>query len=108
MNPDKAPPGLLFVLLNCPSLDGPKLASLLYWLRELRVHGAVIVETHAAVDPADMLQREPGAGTIWPGVRFFYTPGNGHTLGVTIILGPSADITNPVAYTAISGEGRAL
>ena len=108
MNPDKAPPGLLFVLLNCPALDGPKLASLLYWLRELHVHGAVIVETHAAVDPADMLQREPGAGTIWPGVRFFYTPGNGHTLGVTIILGPGADITNPVAYTAISGEGRAL
>ena len=108
MNPGRAPSGPLLVLLNCPALTGPKLVSLLYWLRELNAHVAVIVETHAASDPADMLRREPGTGSIWPGVRLFHTPGDGHSLGVLVILGPGADITDPVAYTAVSGEGRVL
>lgn len=108
MNPDPAPPALLFLLLNARGLTSRKLLDSLYWLREKGAHAAVFTETHLDSDPADLLRVQAGAGAIWPGAQFFYTPGSGHTEGVAIVLGPGCHLADPVRHTAAGDSGRIL
>ena len=108
MSTASAPPGLLLVSLNVRGLTGPKLLDLLSWLKEKQTDVAILTETQTVNDPADLLRRQPGAGALWPGARFFHCPGNGHTLGITFILGPTCHLTQPALFTSLDGEGRIL
>ena len=101
-----APSGCVFVLFNPCGLTGPKLALLLAWMKEKRVDVAILPETQSVLDPVDLLRSQPGAGALWPGARFFHCPGTGHTLGVTIILGPTCGDPEPVQFTTLDGGGR--
>lgn len=102
MPPPNAPPTLRLYNLNVQGLTSPKFLSLLRWLREQSAHGAILTETHLTSDPADMVSAAAGGGTIWPGMRIFHVPGTGTTGGVTVVLGPSPYITDPVQF---SGHG---
>lgn len=108
MSQQAPPPSVHFVLQNVCGLTGRKLVDMLSWLREKQAHGAVLTETCATSDPADLLRRLPGAGAFWPGARFFYCPGTGHTQGVTIILGPDCHLTEPTQFAGLDGGGRVL
>ena len=98
MAPSNAPPTLRLYNLNVQGLTSPKFLSLLRWLREQSAHGAVLTETHLTSDPADMVSAVAGGGTIWPGMRIFHVPGTGTTGGVTVVLGPSPYITDPIQF----------
>ena len=98
MPPPNAPPTLRLYNLNVQGLTSPKFLSLLRWLREQSAHGAVLTETHLTSDPADMVSAVAGGGTIWPGMRIFHVPGTGTTGGVTVVLGPSPYITDPIQF----------
>ena len=98
MNPDPAPPALRFYLLNAQGLSASKFPAILRWLREKSAHGAIITETHLSSDPASILNTTAGAGTIWPGMRLFHTPGTGHSEGVVLVLGPGFYMANPVQF----------
>lgn len=103
-----APPGFVLVCLNVQGLTGPKLLSLLSWLKEQQVDAAVLTETRSSSSPEDLLHRLPGAGAIWPGARFFHTPGTGFSEGVCIVLGPSCGSCAPLLVPCPSGTGRLL
>ena len=103
-----APPGLVLVCLNVHGLTPHKLLHLLAWLRDRHVDAAILTETQTNADPADMLRQQPGAGVIWPRAQLFHSPGNGHTGGVTIILGPSCHLSQPSVVSLAEGSGRVL
>ena len=109
MPPGRAPPGLSLVCLNVQGLTGPKLVHLLSWLKEKRVDAAVLTETRCTSSPEDLLRRQPGAGVLLPGARFFHVPGTGHTEGVCVVLGPSLAHSTPQQHAvAVPGPGRAI
>ena len=103
-----APPGFLMVCQNVQGLTGLKLLQLLSWFSEHQVDIAILTETQTTSDPEDLLRRTPGAGTIWPGATFFFCPGNGHTQGVCIIMGPSMQLCSPVLFPLTMTQGRLL
>ena len=105
MSANSAPPGLLLVCQNVHGLTGPKLLDLLSWLREKQVDIAILTETQTALDPADLLRRQPGAGAIWPEAQFYHCSGSGHTLGICVILGRSY-LPPGGAHRAHSGQRR--
>jgi len=108
MPPVRAPPSLALVCLNVQGLTGPKLVHLLSWLKEQHVDAAVLTETCCTSSPEDLLCRQPGAGVLLPGARFFHVPGTGHTEGVCIILGPSLAHSDAQMVPGPPGSGRAL
>jgi exonuclease III len=108
MNLSAPRPGVLFVSFNPHGLTGPKLVSILSWLREIHADGAILTETQSPSDIADLLRTQPGAGAIWPGSQIFTCPGSSHTEGVCIILGPAATLSNPIRFTAFPDHGRIL
>ena len=108
MNHAAAAPGVSCVLLNAQGLTGRKLAHLLPWCRECHTDLVILTETHTTTEPAVLLRSIPGASTLWPGARFLSIPGSGHTLGVTVILGPTCHIRDPVLQPLPVGGGRVL
>lgn len=109
MNPSASPPGMRFLSLNAQGLTSRKLAKLISWMKENQYLGAIITETQKTMDPFGLFRSLPGSGALWPGVRFFSTPGTGTTKGVTIILGPSCHLSNHTRYMGDHrGKGRVL
>ena len=108
MNARQAPPGLLLLTLNVCGLTGSKLVTLLSWLKEKRVDIAVLTETKLSSSVEDLLRRVPGAGALWPGARILSCPGNGHTLGIAVVLGPTCQAMGPAVFQGADGAGRLL
>jgi len=105
-----APPEDLCLLLNVQGLTAPKLADLILWMRSKRARVMILTETRISCDPADLLQRLPGAGVIWPGARLYGAPGTGHTGGIVIVLSPGTQVDDVSIFSpnpAIE-EGRIL
>ena len=96
------------VCLNVHGLTGQKLLHLLSWLQETHADGAILTETQTPSDPEDLLRHQPGAGAIWPGARFFHCPGSGHTLGITVVFGPSVLVTDVAPFVDLDSGGRIL
>ena len=108
MNAQHAPPRSTFVCTNAQGLTPLKLFEHISWLRETRVDMAVLTEVRSTSSPEDLLQHLPGAGAIWPGARFFFCPGTGHTEGIILILSPHCPITDPVLRPILGPTGRIL
>ena len=82
-------------------------------MREQHLDGIVMTETKTAESPEDLFRRQPGSGALWPGVRFFHTPGTGATGGILVILGPSPHLTDVHLFpstgaTDLLSDGRVL
>lgn len=69
---------------------------------------AVLTETHLSSSPEDLLRRLPGVGALWPGARLLSCPGNGHTAGITVLLGPACHALAPTLFRDVDGGGRLL
>ena len=101
--------GKQLVLLNVQGLTPCKLGRLIVWVREAGFSGMVLTETKSAADPETMLRTLAGEGALWPGARFFHTPGSGHTEGVAIVLGPGFGGQRPALVTLPdAARGRVL
>ena len=110
MSRNHARPEDLCLLYNVQGLTPKKLADLILWMRQKRARVMILTETKVSSDPADLLQRLPGAGVLWPGARLFGTPGTGHTGGVVTVLSPGTQIDNisVISPTPPVEEGRIL
>jgi hypothetical protein len=93
MNLDCHPSALCLLTLNVQGLTPTKLYSALRWLRDKRVHDAILTETHLTTDPADILKGLAGGAT-----KIFYVPSTGHTEGVCIVLGPGFHLSQPSSF----------
>ena len=94
MSHEYTPPGELFLLQNVQGLTSDKLAQAMLWARNKHASLTILTETQLSTDPAELLQKIPGAGVLWPGARLHSVPGTGHTGGLLVILSPSTSITD--------------
>lgn len=110
MSRGHAPPQDLCLLLNVQGLTTHKLADLILWMRSKHAKVMILTETRISCDPADLLQRLPGAGVLWPGARLYGAPGTGHTGGVIIVLSPDTHLedVSVMPFNPAIEEGRIL
>ena len=66
------------------------MGDLLSWMKQQQLDMLLLPETMKNEDPVSYLQNTAGAGALWPGVAMHHCPGTGHTLGVTVVVGPTA------------------
>lgn len=94
MSQQRPPPRVKFALLNPQGLTQSKMQDLLSWMKGQHVDMLLLLETQRKEDPMGLLRNTAGAGALWPGVRMHHCPGSGHTLGVTVVVGPTALLEN--------------
>ena len=81
-------------LANVAGLTGSKLLAMLSAMQLQAAHLGIFAETRSRDSPETLLARQPGAGALAGGWRFFHTPGDGHSKGVTIAIATDSDLAS--------------